>query len=78
MQLITTQQQHIAIAKVKPNWDFWGLIDINGNYVIEPLFNAIYGWNDGIAAHPSVCAWMQTVLSVSLTIHAKNYWQFKI
>lgn len=38
-----------GLAKVKPNWDYWGLIDINGNYVLEPNYNNIYEWKNGIA-----------------------------
>ncbi|WP_276371472.1 WG repeat-containing protein [Chryseolinea sp. H1M3-3] len=46
---MTTDKQHIGIAKVKPNWDFWGLIDINGNYLLEPICRSIYDWKEGIA-----------------------------
>lgn len=46
---MTTDKQHIGIAKVKPNWDFWGLIDHNGNYVLEPICHTISDWKDGIA-----------------------------
>lgn len=44
-----TSEQHIAIAKVKPNWDFWGMIDSNGNYVLEPICHTISDWKDGIS-----------------------------
>jgi hypothetical protein len=43
------KQQNIPLALVKPNWDFWGIIDISGNYVVEPIFNNIFEWKDGIA-----------------------------
>lgn len=46
---MTKDNQHVGIAKVKPNWDFWGLIDLNGNYLIEPIYHDIFEWNDGIA-----------------------------
>ena len=46
---MTTDKQHIGIAKVKPNWDFWGLIDLNGKYVLEPICHTISDWKDGIA-----------------------------
>ncbi len=46
---MTTDKKHIGIAKVKPNWDFWGLIDLNGNYVLEPICHTISDWKDGIA-----------------------------
>ncbi|MGL5892322.1 MAG: WG repeat-containing protein, partial [Bacteroidia bacterium] len=38
-----------AFAKVKPNWDFWGLIDINGNYVLDPIYHTIFNWHEGFA-----------------------------
>ena len=44
-----TDQQKKGIAKVKPNWDYWGLIDLNGNYVLEPICHSISNWYDGIA-----------------------------
>lgn len=46
---MTIDQEHIGIAQVKPNWDFWGLIDLNGDYVLEPICRRIYDWKDGIA-----------------------------
>lgn len=46
---MTTDKQYIGLAKVKPNWDFWGLIDTDGNYVLEPIYNEIHGWKGGIA-----------------------------
>jgi len=42
-------EKHIAIAKVKPNWDFWGMIDSKGNYILEPICKSIFDWKDGIA-----------------------------
>ena len=44
-----TNDQHIAIAKVKPNWDFWGMIDSKGDYILEPICHDISDWKDGIA-----------------------------
>jgi WG containing repeat len=44
-----TSQQNIAIAKVKPNWNFWGLINTRGEYIVEPIYPTIYDWKDGIA-----------------------------
>lgn len=44
-----TSEQHIAIAKVKPYWDFWGMIDSKGNYVLEPICHTISDWKDGIS-----------------------------
>ena len=44
-----TDKQKTGIAKVKPNWDYWGLIDLNGNYVLEPICHSISNWYDGIA-----------------------------
>jgi len=38
-----------ALAKVKPNWDFWGLINNEGRYVLDPVYHTIYDWNDGLA-----------------------------
>lgn len=38
-----------AFARVKPNWDFYGLIDLKGNYVLEPIFKTIHNWKNGIA-----------------------------
>ena len=46
---MTTYKQHFGLAKVKPNWDYWGLIDTNGNYVLEPICHNIFDWKDGIA-----------------------------
>ncbi len=46
---MTKEIQHIGIAKVKPNWDFWGLIDLHGNYVLDPICHTISDWKDGIA-----------------------------
>lgn len=37
-----------AYARVKPNWDYFGLIDPEGNYVLEPIFKEIGEWKDGI------------------------------
>ena len=37
-----------AYAKVKPDWDHWGLIDTAGNYVLEPIFHDIKEWKEGI------------------------------
>jgi|GEM_PF-3237592 len=42
-------QQNIPVAKVKPNWDYWGLINTNGDYVVDPIYPTIYDWKDGIA-----------------------------
>jgi hypothetical protein len=44
-----TTEQNIAIAKVKPNWDFWGMIDSKGDYILEPICKTIFDWKDGIA-----------------------------
>ena len=41
--------ENIAMAVVKPNWDHWGLIDVNGNYVLDPVYETIFDWKDGIA-----------------------------
>jgi len=38
-----------AFARVKPDWDFYGLIDLKGNYVLEPVFKDIHGWKNGMA-----------------------------
>lgn len=46
---MAVNKQPIGLAKVKPNWDFWGLIDLNGNYVLDPICRNIYGWRDDIA-----------------------------
>jgi hypothetical protein len=46
---MTTARQNLPLAKVKPNWDFWGLIDLRGNYVLEPIWKEIYAWKDGMA-----------------------------
>jgi hypothetical protein len=43
-----TSEQPIAIAKVKPNWDFWGMINSNGDYILEPICKNIFDWKDGI------------------------------
>jgi len=46
---MTTEQPHIPIAKVKPNWDCWGLINLHGDYIIDPIFKNIFDWKDSIA-----------------------------
>ncbi|MEZ4804387.1 MAG: WG repeat-containing protein [Bacteroidia bacterium] len=53
---MTSEKQHIGIAKVKPNWDFWGLIDLNGKYLLEPICQDIFDWKDGIARLEKVSA----------------------
>jgi hypothetical protein len=46
---VNVNEQNIPLAKVKPNWNYWGLIDRQGNYIIEPLFHYIHEWKEGIA-----------------------------
>ena len=46
---MTTDKKQMGLAKVKPNWDFWGIIDPNGNYVLEPICHYIFNWAEGIA-----------------------------
>ncbi|MES2726911.1 MAG: WG repeat-containing protein [Bacteroidota bacterium] len=58
-----TDTQQIGLAKVKPDWDFWGLIDLNGNYVLEPICHDISNWKDGIARLEKVA----TKIDVSAT-----------
>ena len=38
-----------GFAKVKPNWDYWGLINTEEEYVLEPFFKTIFEWKNGIA-----------------------------
>ena len=33
---------------VKPTWKYWGLIDINGNYVLDPICHYIDHWSEGV------------------------------
>jgi hypothetical protein len=37
-----------AYAKVKPDWDHWGIIDQRGDYVIPPEFRSIHEWSEGL------------------------------
>lgn len=46
---MTTDIQKNGLAKVKPDWSFWGLIDLNGDYVLEPMCHSIWDWKEGIA-----------------------------
>lgn len=38
-----------AFAPVKPNWDYWGLIDLRGDYVLDPIYQDIRAWREGFA-----------------------------
>ena len=61
-----TTEQPIAITKVKPNWDFWGMIDSKGDYILEPICKTIFDWKDGIAPLAQICS-VDIARSVSVT-----------
>ncbi len=44
-----TNCENIAMAVVKPNWDYMGLINLKGEYVIEPDNKNIWDWKEGFA-----------------------------
>jgi hypothetical protein len=45
---MATEAKNFGLAKVKPDWDNWGIIDLEGNYVVEPNCHYLSDWKEGM------------------------------